>query len=176
MIGDMVIHAVFQSTLPVGGATGDFTRLDKHHQDFNPRSPWGERQCSRPVTSIMRYFNPRSPWGERRDHSAKPYMASLFQSTLPVGGATVAGSILDVYGGISIHAPRGGSDSKNAQILCPSLAIINIFSKAFPQKPCLSCAEGQLWQVPGSKTGCEPAGNLCALEHRNQIIRVSSGR
>ena len=35
------------------------------------------------------YFNPRSPWGERhsKDGCAR-YFSLLFQSTLPVGGAT----------------------------------------------------------------------------------------
>ena len=41
---------------------------------------------------------------------------TLFQSTLPAGGATLN---LVSFGGagsaISIHAPRGGSDSKDAQ-------------------------------------------------------------
>ena len=33
-----------------------------------------------------------------------------FQSTLPVGGATASGEPADAEPGISIHAPRGGSD------------------------------------------------------------------
>ena len=55
-------------------------------------------------------FNPRSPWGERH-LSGYPVMDyAVFQSTLPVGGAT--GGILPFLfpDGISIHAPRGGSD------------------------------------------------------------------
>ena len=34
----------------------------------------------------------------------------VFQSTLPVKGATQDGSIYDEYNPISIHAPREGSD------------------------------------------------------------------
>ena len=34
-------------------------------------------------------FNPRSPWGERLLSILKPVFVSLFQSTLPVGGATL---------------------------------------------------------------------------------------
>ena len=54
---------------------------------------------------------------------------SGFQSTLPVGGATL------IYTGmrigelfISIHAPRGGSDSKDAQF---SLSIFGKSYKSF---------------------------------------------
>ena len=36
--------------------------------------------------------------------------ARLFQSTLPVGGATPSAIPLTSFAGISIHAPRGGSD------------------------------------------------------------------
>ena len=55
-------------------------------------------------------FNPRSPWGERRKHTIDICFIFAFQSTLPVGGATD----VDINGKelvrISIHAPRGGSD------------------------------------------------------------------
>ena len=123
---------LFQSTLPVGGATG-FAEVLTHsfrisiHAPrggsdllshlappfrgyFNPRSPWGERLASAPVVCTPQHFNPRSPWGERRSESSRCFKYSVFQSTLPVGGATY-----QIAGGnnatvISIHAPRGGSD------------------------------------------------------------------
>ena len=38
-----------------------------------------------------------------------------FQSTLPVGGATFWDACVHLVKKISIHAPRGGSDSKDAQ-------------------------------------------------------------
>ena len=37
-------------------------------------------------------------------------MAMIFQSTLPVGGATRGGEDYRHLAEISIHAPRGGSD------------------------------------------------------------------
>ena len=59
------------------------------HTDFNPRSPWGERpRAISGETEAKEHFNPRSPWGER------PKMGKFW--------------IVKV--GISIHAPRGGSD------------------------------------------------------------------
>ena len=102
---------LFQSTLPVGGATGLCFVVRPLLSYFNPRSPWGERlDFYNPVfanlgisihaprggsditAEIFRVlktnFNPRSPWGER-----------------PVFSRGCDQSIV-----ISIHAPRGGSD------------------------------------------------------------------
>ena len=124
----------FQSTLPVGGATGSKAeaKLSKpisihaprggsdsallpvfcFPADFNPRSPWGERLLRAAlVQQPLRDFNPRSPWGERLDSYRFPLRSILFQSTLPVGGATDAICAYALFGEISIHAPRGGSDA-----------------------------------------------------------------
>ena len=104
----------FQSTLPVGGATRAEPDYLETLENFNPRSPWGERQliirlyhrdfsisihaprggsdpdALYPNVCFM-YFNPRSPWGERRPAGTGKGGTCLFQSTLPVGGATVYG-------------------------------------------------------------------------------------
>ena len=127
----------FQSTLPVRGATGhrmhsqrrpdvsihapragsDMSRIypctytavsihapragsdtfrttgNKTHSSFNPRSPCGERPPRRFLTRVRaNRFNPRSPCGERR----------RVRPRKPCGDA------------VSIHAPRAGSDSRNA--------------------------------------------------------------
>ena len=37
----------------------------------------------------MSYFNPRSPWGERQSILTFGWRCKIFQSTLPVGGATM---------------------------------------------------------------------------------------
>ncbi len=58
-------------------------------QNFNPRSPWGERLVNGTAGYVNADFNPRSPWGERRPLSLLRSTAGRFQSTLPVGGATV---------------------------------------------------------------------------------------
>ena len=57
------------------------------------------------------YFNPRSPHGERHDFTDVKCLKSRFQSTLPARGATVIYKQGHVFGFISIHAPRTGSDS-----------------------------------------------------------------
>ncbi len=83
---------LFQSTLPVRGATCTQTRL-----------------------ALRRNFNPRSPCGERRIESRSDGDGNEFQSTLPVRGATCGNMYLAVFAPISIHAPRAGSDDKAAE-------------------------------------------------------------
>ena len=113
------VVVVFQSTLPVGGATSRIytcilIRVISIHaprggSDTSPR----RRGYGQP------HFNPRSPWGERRACAAGPARAKKFQSTLPVGGATSRMLQSIAYLVISIHAPRGGSDgSMPANICC----------------------------------------------------------
>ena len=84
--------ALFQSTLPVGGATSISAKQPDGMENFNPRSPWGERRCF-----VFLRLQPNQ-----------------FQSTLPVGGATNILSGKQKAEFISIHAPRGGSDGAAA--------------------------------------------------------------
>ena len=146
----------FQSTLPVGGATSGagFTIFSTAISIHAPRG--GSDCATRSILKKSIYFNPRSPWGERLCCNTEPAsdkdisihaprggsdifgavprpVFHVFQSTLPVGGATIAilllvdlwrfQSTLPVGGAtdvillyvenfvISIHAPRGGSDN-----------------------------------------------------------------
>ena len=108
----------FQSTLPVWGATtilaladipkrisihaprvgsDIFGAIDKASSyNFNPRSPCGERQLIGKMCLPDSNFNPRSPCGERPVHTYCPP---------------------EIVTGISIHAPRVGSDSEKTNIL-----------------------------------------------------------
>ena len=74
------------------------------------------------------HFNPRSPWGERLVGAIDKFNEELFQSTLPVGGATLAQLFLVRLVFISIHAPRGGSDETNGGYV----AIHMIFQSTLP--------------------------------------------
>ena len=152
---------LFQSTLPAGGATKNCRRIrGKNHISihaprggsdigirspprysglyFNPRSPRGERLESKLLAySHLRHFNPRSPRGERLMAICALVISFIFQSTLPAGGATTDQRQTPDTRRISIHAPRGGSDSKSACFLCENLSIYHkfctqIFLKAFP--------------------------------------------
>ena len=86
-VNKISIHA------PRAGSDFDISRGIMHSNNFNPRSPCGERRPMRSTRSTPSYFNPRSPCGERLDPSEAGFSA------------------LD----ISIHAPRAGSDSEDAQ-------------------------------------------------------------
>ena len=90
-------------------------------RDLSPR-------CPRPQADN---FNPRAPCGARPGVGCSPLMSSSFQSTRPVRGATIAGSISNstwkfqstrpvrgrdkdavtsvILSFISIHAPRAGA-------------------------------------------------------------------
>ena len=59
---------------------------------------------------IIANFNPRSPRGERRGKGDREAQDGEFQSTLPARGATRDIARQDTVQGISIHAPREGSD------------------------------------------------------------------
>ena len=85
---DPVFAVQFQSTLPARGATG--------------RQEWAYFRRND--------FNPRSPHGERRNKQRCAISICLFQSTLPARGATDIVDILEQRMEISIHAPRTGSD------------------------------------------------------------------
>ena len=107
------ILPVFQSTLPVGGATFRHS-AQMRIRNISIHAPRGGSDLSASwYWYAQSYFNPRSPWGERHCmlHITQP--SDPFQSTLPVGGSDLerlarGGSRY----GISIHAPRGGSDLK----------------------------------------------------------------
>ena len=145
----------FQSTLPAGGATepiiliasgipisihaprrgSDFQGLCliDPTDDFNPRSPQGERpetvflllpltifQSTLPAGGATAHrdepiqannFNPRSPQGERQNAAIDANIVKTFQSTLPAGGATFEFGAASIAFIISIHAPRRGSDA-----------------------------------------------------------------
>ena len=64
----------------------------------------------RSLTNWMSYFNPRSPCGERQYALRAAAYPSIFQSTLPVWGATEKWPEFKAAAEISIHAPRVGSD------------------------------------------------------------------
>ena len=147
-------YVAFQSTLPLRGATHRHTQRGNRYSisihaplagsDSGPvgsvanltisiHAPLaGSDLPARPYTNPRRNFNPRSPCGER-PLGLIPYdMALVFQSTLPLRGATLSASVvglgfifqstLPLRGAtgafpspspsshISIHAPLAGSD------------------------------------------------------------------
>ena len=137
-IAALLDAAGFLSTLPVWGATVRSATPSRGPQSFYPRSPCGERQgrrrasglrtpvsihaprvgsdCrSRTKTAWNWRFYPRSPCGERRLETPSVPVVVLFLSTLPVWGATREPSTGAYDVGVSIHAPRVGSDDRSTR-------------------------------------------------------------
>ena len=125
----------FQSTPPVRGATGspENGTLTRVFQS-TPPVRGATRRTKRRTTE--RCFNPRPPCGERRRVLRPDGTFWLFQSTPPVRGATQSLGLLPAPNrsfnprppcgerhlgplggrvglGVSIHAPRAGSDPRS---------------------------------------------------------------
>ena len=100
----------FQSTLPVWGATKCLGPDCRRCENFNPRSPCGERPTFSIALERATLFQSTLPvWGATASMVYSGCFV-LFQSTLPVWGATEAIARSGSRYGISIHAPRVGSD------------------------------------------------------------------
>ena len=80
--------SLFQSTLPLRGATRSFRDAMVTIRNFNPHSPCGERRAGAVGRARPYDFNPHSPCGERPPFSTICATESVFQSTLPLRGAT----------------------------------------------------------------------------------------
>ena len=111
----MSLMALFQSTLPVGGATS-FCQYGYAAKTISIHAPRGGSDFYDIIHAVFDiYFNPRSPWGERQVSDGFCNEEKIFQSTLPVGGATEGACYHQSARNISIHAPRGGSDRRQAK-------------------------------------------------------------
>ena len=147
-----VIRAISIHAPRGGSDRGPRAGVDRR-RDFNPRSPWGERLdgCLQLLLAVgISIHAPRG--GSDPVSNAVVYRMLRFQSTLPVGGATLRGdgyetpfyifqSTLPVGGatriehaavqellGISIHAPRGGSDIIGGSMI----QVIDLFQSTLP--------------------------------------------
>ena len=118
----------FQSTLPVWGAT-DTWIWPYGAPDISIHAP---RVGSDPRPTMRSRstwnFNPRSPCGERPCLVSVILYCCIFQSTLPVWGATIGGQEAVHLALISIHAPRVGSDGRVFRFM-PS---VTVFQSTLP--------------------------------------------
>ena len=113
-------RVVFQSTLPVWGATHDIPLLPVELCDFNPRSPCGERRLFLFGKLDVRDFNPRSPCGERPLKAFATAIAKGFQSTLPVWGATKpVFSMAETVEHFNPRSPCGERQDHRDAVPCP---------------------------------------------------------
>ena len=76
---------------------------------FNPHSPQGERPPNRRHTLPPGHFNPHSPQGERLSPPSFSGLDTLFQSTLPAGGATLCVRLTRRSIGFQSTLPAGGA-------------------------------------------------------------------
>ena len=113
--GGMVRHpldTLFQSTLPAWGATGRTLTTSCKSSGFNPRSPRGERRNPRTIRAGHLSFNPRSPRGERRRHERDERDQWGVSIHAPRVGSDGHGGYASYQASrVSIHAPRVGSDT-----------------------------------------------------------------
>ena len=83
--------------------------------DFNPRSPCGERLEVESTVNPGIWISIHAPRaGSDSNLIRQRGIGRVFQSTLPVRGATRPIFTVRMCIRISIHAPRAGSDSINA--------------------------------------------------------------
>ena len=146
---NFLIFAVFQSTLPLRGATTTPRFTHKISSHFNPRAPCGERlslgsmvsyilftfQSTRPLRGatitqsspnrLYTHFNPRAPCGARHWVRGSGVINSVFQSTRPLRGATVFNPTLTNDGVIfqSTRPLRGATTLARACSYLPKISI-----------------------------------------------------
>ena len=95
---------------PRRGSDDYFTSCLPAPQNFNPRSPQGERPAAYLSVAPKFAFQSTLPAGGATIVRRHLKNCGLFQSTLPAGGATLAFMPRKPIDNISIHAPRRGSD------------------------------------------------------------------
>ena len=99
----------FQSTLPMRGATNALVGIASTLH-FNPRSPCGERLYKTDTGVMLVSISIHAPHAGSDIRAGKFKLPALFQSTLPMRGATARQHGSAGGSGISIHAPHAGSD------------------------------------------------------------------
>ena len=112
--GDIATEpTVFQSTLPVRGAT--FHGFgDGANQGISIHAPRAGSDHHRHRSVVIRHhFNPRSPCGERLSRTGMLSPSTVFQSTLPVRGATVNAKLADPLAGFQSTLPVRGATASH---------------------------------------------------------------
>ena len=119
----------FQSTLPVWGATMPCDANPVLYKISIHAPRVGSDQFTTTAVPVTDDFNPRSPCGERLlDLMYQSILRRKFQSTLPVWGATPVAGPVSKPVLISIHAPRVGSDDARVW----AWIAVNIFQSTLP--------------------------------------------
>ena len=104
----------FQSTLPVRGATQRIDQPESHTYISIHAPRAGSDDCPQFDDGRAQYFNPRSPCGERRGWVRVPDSRRNFNPRSPCGERRWFMDMESHNCIISIHAPRAGSDQSTA--------------------------------------------------------------
>ena len=127
----------FQSTLPAGGATCEQHADDPFFTDISIHAPRGGSDDLDSGFAIKEEnFNPRSPRGERLVLCRMADIDTEISIHAPRGGSDFEEGDPTALGHISIHAPRGGSDLPLGQ----TAPVITDFNPRSPrgERPLLS--------------------------------------
>ena len=113
----------FQSTCPVRGTTL-LCQVLRHNVRISIHVPRTGHDAGISAYSIvLKYFNPRAPYGARRRRGWHGLRHFHFNPRAPYGARHGRARLGTVGHDISIHVPRTGHDSKNAQIVFCIFAI-----------------------------------------------------
>ena len=104
-------QTIFQSTLPVRGATARTRSVCSVWYYFNPRSPCGERRRTVWVQHTEIAISIHAPRAGSDPHPGScGYLGRLISIHAPRAGSDLMGGFQEADSCISIHAPRAGSD------------------------------------------------------------------
>ena len=130
----------FQSTLPSRGATGIIDVTSVFINDFNPRSPRGERRLDpRTMSSEQRFQSTLPSRGATAERDGLPWSRRI-SIHAPLAGSDQGIAYSDRRLKISIHAPLAGSDSIPAALLTTP----TIFQSTLPSRGATAAAAGTL--------------------------------
>ena len=158
---------VFQSTLPARGATYRVAD-ERYSEEISIHAPRTGSDCAgRNGRTEQQDFNPRSPHGERPGPHSTNKNAISFQSTLPARGATQGRRRAREGLQISIHAPRTGSD----RFLSVASSTTGAFQSTLPARGAtrhqLPVFLPQTISIHAPRTGSDELGR-----HQQSIQRV----
>ena len=120
----LIHHAilVFQSTLPMWGATPVKLYKGSKETNFNPRSPCGERRAMLILKWAIRQISIHAPHAGSDTQAAADGAVTVISIHAPHAGSDVHANFVPVtVERISIHAPHAGSDPAFARMTSPNV-------------------------------------------------------
>ena len=123
LVLQVALHITISIHAPRAGSDVASPEFRSLKDDFNPRSPCGERPFRYVAIATSINFNPRSPCGERlaiRSSRLPQVEISIHAPRAGSDGLSRLSALRMIK--ISIHAPRAGSDENQPTVNCPDIA------------------------------------------------------